>query len=134
MTAARRDRPIRSTRRRSESAPTQTAPRNQCQRSSRDDQNSATATAPATAPATATEVNFIGGRAGVDKPTAAAAASRILAAHGSRHAVIEGDNVDQTCPEPWREGIAFAGQNLTAMWSAYRALGYHRLPVTTASA
>lgn len=77
-----------------------------------------------------TEVIFIGGRSGVGKSTVAAEASRILAAHGVRHAVIEGDNLDQAYPEPWREGIALAEHNLTSMWAAYRALGYHRLLFT----
>jgi len=77
-----------------------------------------------------TEVIFIGGRSGVGKSTVAAEASRILAAHGIRHAVIEGDNLDQAYPEPWREGIALAERNLAAMWGAYRALGYHRLLFT----
>ncbi|MDF2665221.1 MAG: adenylylsulfate kinase [Microbacterium sp.] len=77
-----------------------------------------------------TEVIFIGGRSGVGKSTVAAEASRVLAAHGIRHAVIEGDNLDQAYPEPWREGIALAERNLAAMWGAYRALGYHRLLFT----
>lgn len=64
------------------------------------------------------------------KSTVAAEASRILAAFGVRHAVIEGDNLDQAYPEPWREGIALAEHNLTSMWAAYRALGYHRLLFT----
>jgi len=77
-----------------------------------------------------TEVIFIGGRSGVGKSTVAAEASRLLAARGVRHAVIEGDSLDQAYPEPWREGIALAEHNLAAMWSAYRALGYHRLLFT----
>jgi len=77
-----------------------------------------------------TEVIFIGGRSGVGKSTVASEASRILAAHDIRHAVIEGDTLDQAYPEPWRDGIALAEHNLAAMWSAYRALGYHRLLFT----
>ncbi|KTR95825.1 adenylylsulfate kinase [Microbacterium testaceum] len=77
-----------------------------------------------------TEVIFIGGRSGVGKSTVASEASRILAAHGIWHAVIEGDNLDQAYPEPWRDGIALAEHNLAAMWSAYRVLGYHRLLFT----
>lgn len=63
-----------------------------------------------------TEVIFIGGRAGVGKSSVAAEASRILARADIRHACIEGDNLDQAHPEPWRNGIDLAEQNLTAMW------------------
>ncbi|MCJ1707696.1 AAA family ATPase [Microbacterium sp. VKM Ac-2923] len=80
--------------------------------------------------ARATRVIFIGGRSGSGKTTVAAAASRILAGRDVRHAVIEGDNLDQAHPEPWRAGIDLAEQNLAAMWSNYRRAGYHRLLFT----
>ncbi len=79
---------------------------------------------------TPTEVIFIGGRSGVGKTTVAAEASRILAALDVRHAVIEGDNLDQAHPAPWRNGIDLAERNLAAMWSNYRAAGYARLLFT----
>jgi 2-phosphoglycerate kinase len=46
-----------------------------------------------------TEVVFIGGRSGVGKSSVAAEASRILARAEVRHAVIEGDTLDQAYPE-----------------------------------
>ncbi|WP_329608194.1 AAA family ATPase [Microbacterium sp. KUDC0406] len=81
-------------------------------------------------PTTPTEVIFIGGRAGVGKTSVAAEASRLLAQADVRHAVIEGDNLDQAHPEPWRAGIDLAEQNLAAMWGNYRRIGYSRLIFT----
>lgn len=77
-----------------------------------------------------TEVIFIGGRAGVGKSSVSAEASRILARADIRHACIEGDNLDQAYPEPWRNGIDLAERNLAAMWRNYRAIGYSRLIFT----
>ncbi len=79
---------------------------------------------------TPTHVIFIGGRSGVGKSSVAAEASQILARADIRHAVIEGDNLDQAYPQPWRDGIDLAEQNLAAMWKNYRAIGYSRLIFT----
>lgn len=79
---------------------------------------------------TVTDVIFIGGRSGVGKTSVAAEASRMLARADVPHAVIEGDNLDQAHPEPWRHGIDLAGRNLAAMWANYRAIGYSRLIFT----
>lgn len=76
------------------------------------------------------DVLFIGGRSGVGKTSVAAEASRLLADARIRHAVIEGDNLDQAWPEPWRDGHDLAERNLAAMWRNYRALGYSRLIYT----
>ena len=81
-------------------------------------------------PETTTDVIFIAGRSGVGKSSVAAEASRILARADIRHAVIEGDNLDQAHPEPWRNGIDLAEQNLAAMWTNYQAIGYSRLIFT----
>jgi len=77
-----------------------------------------------------TEVIFIGGRSGVGKTSVAAEASHLLARADIRHAVIEGDNLDQAYPEPWRDGIDLAERNLAAIWANYRAIGYTRLIFT----
>lgn len=77
-----------------------------------------------------TDVIFIGGRSGVGKSSVAAEASHILARADIRHAVIEGDNLDQAYPAPWRDGHDLAEQNLAAMWRNYRAIGYSRLIFT----
>lgn len=77
-----------------------------------------------------TEVVFIGGRSGVGKTSVAAEASHLLARADIRHAVIEGDNLDQAYPEPWRDGIDLAERNLAAIWANYRAIGYTRLIFT----
>lgn len=77
-----------------------------------------------------TDVIFIGGRSGVGKSSVAAEASRLLAEADIRHAVIEGDNLDQAHPQPWRSGIPLAERNLAAMWANYRELGYSRLIFT----
>lgn len=81
-------------------------------------------------PTTRTEVMFIGGRAGVGKTTVAAELSRLLTLEDIPHALIEGDNLDQAHPEPWRNGIDLAEQNLAAMWRNYQAAGYSRLIFT----
>jgi len=81
-------------------------------------------------PTTHTEVIFIGGRAGVGKTTVAAEFSRLLVLEAIPHALIEGDNLDQAHPEPWRNGIDLAEQNLAAMWRNYQAAGYSRLIFT----
>lgn len=77
-----------------------------------------------------TDAIFIGGRSGVGKSSVAAEASRILARADIRHAVIEGDNLDQAYPQPWRSGLDLAEQNLAAMWANYRAAGYSRVIFT----
>ena len=79
---------------------------------------------------TPTDVIFIGGRSGVGKTSVAAEASQILARADARHAVVEGDNLDQAYPQPWRDGFNLAEQNLAAMWKNYRAIGYSRLIFT----
>ncbi len=81
-------------------------------------------------------VLFISGRSGVGKSTAALALHEQLIGHDERHAVIEGDYLDLAHPAPH---LAFpdaglAEQNLAAMWSAYRALDYHRLIYTNTAA
>lgn len=77
-----------------------------------------------------TEVIFIGGRSGVGKSSVAAEASHLLARADIRHAVIEGDNLDQAHPQPWRDGIDLAERNLAAIWHNYRSIGYSRLIFT----
>jgi broad-specificity NMP kinase len=77
-----------------------------------------------------TEVLFVGGRAGVGKSTVAAEVSHLLASSTVQHALIEGDNLDQAYPEPWRQGVDLAEQNLAAMWKNYRKAGYRRLIFT----
>jgi len=79
---------------------------------------------------TPTDVIFIGGRSGAGKSSVAAEAHQMLARADVRHAVIEGDNLDQAYPEPWRAGVDLAEQNLAAMWKNYRAAGYSRLIFT----
>jgi len=81
-------------------------------------------------PETPTDVIFIGGRSGVGKSSVAAEISHVLARADIRHAIIEGDNLDQAYPQPWRDGINLAEQNLAAMWKNYRAVGYSRLIFT----
>ena len=81
-------------------------------------------------PTTTTEVIFIGGRSGVGKTTVAAELSRLLTIEDIPHVLIEGDNLDQAHPEPWRNGIDLAEQNLAAIWRNYQAAGYSRLIFT----
>jgi gluconate kinase len=77
-----------------------------------------------------TRVLFLGGRSGVGKSTVAFELSRQLEAVGVAHALIEGDNLDQAFPQPWRNGTPMAERNLAAMWGNYRDAGYTRLIYT----
>jgi DNA polymerase III delta prime subunit len=79
---------------------------------------------------TISEVLFIGGRSGVGKSSVAFEVSRQLVEADVQHALIEGDNLDQAHPQPWRAGIPLAERNLAAMWHNYRELGYSRLIYT----
>ena len=81
-------------------------------------------------------VLFISGRSGVGKSTAALALHEQLIGHDVRHAVIEGDYLDLAHPAPHLAfpNASLAEQNLTAMWTAYRSLGYHRLIYTNTAA
>ena len=73
-------------------------------------------------------VIFIGGRSGVGKSTVAFAMHDLLSEREIQHAVIEGDFLDLAYPAPWSHRLA--EQNLAAMWTNYRALGYRRLIYT----
>jgi Mrp family chromosome partitioning ATPase len=77
-----------------------------------------------------TDLLVIGGRSGVGKSTVAYEISRLLADDDVRHAVIEGDTLDQAHPEPWRHGIAMAQTNLRSLARNYRAHDYTRLVYT----
>ena len=79
---------------------------------------------------TPTHVLFLGGRSGVGKTTVALEVSCLLAVADVAHALIEGDNLDQAHPAPWREGIDLAERNLAAMWRNYRETGHSRLIYT----
>jgi len=68
--------------------------------------------------------------AGVGKSTVAYELSRQLAKANVAHAVVEGDNLDQAYPEPWRNGIPLAEKYLAAIWRNYPEAGYHRLIYT----
>jgi hypothetical protein len=79
-----------------------------------------------------TQVLFIGGRAGVGKSSVGWELSRLLSAAEVRHALIEGDNLDQAWPQPWDHHLA--ERNLAAMWRNYTELGYHRMIYTNTAA
>lgn len=78
------------------------------------------------------EVLLIGGRAGVGKTTVGWEVSARLRAGMVAHCAIEGDFMGQAPPapegDPRRRKIA--ERNLTALWSNYAELGYHRLIYT----
>jgi hypothetical protein len=79
-----------------------------------------------------TQVLFIGGRAGVGKSSVGWELSRLLAAAKCRHALVEGDNLDQAWPQPWDHHLA--ERNLASMWRNYVDLDYHRLIYTNTAA
>ena len=76
----------------------------------------------------ATEVLFIGGRSGVGKSSVAFEMSTQLATGRTRHAVIEGDNLDMAYPPPWEYGLA--ERNLASIWRNYLDVGYRKLIYT----
>ncbi len=76
------------------------------------------------------EVLFIGGRSGVGKSRVAFELHEQLFIREVKHCVIEGDNLDLAYPPPWEQGHKLAEQNLAAMWTNYRALGYRRVIYT----
>jgi hypothetical protein len=78
------------------------------------------------------QVLFIGGRAGSGKSTVGWEISRLLATLEIKHALIEGDNLDQAWPPPWDDHLA--ERNLAAMWRNYTDLGYHRMIYTNTAA
>ncbi|KNC19850.1 ATPase [Arthrobacter sp. RIT-PI-e] len=81
-------------------------------------------------------VLLVSGRSGVGKSTAALALHELLVERNVHHAVIEGDYLDLAFPAPHLAfpGADLAEHNLAAMWSAYRALGHHRLVYTNTAA
>jgi hypothetical protein len=74
------------------------------------------------------EVLFIGGRSGVGKSSGAFELHAQLSAQKIKHCVIEGDNLDLAFPPAWEHHLA--EQNLAAVWTNYRSLGYRRLIYT----
>ncbi|MFE9580073.1 ATPase [Nocardia sp. NPDC006044] len=74
------------------------------------------------------EALFLGGRSGVGKTRVGLAVHALLSTARVRHALIEGDNLDQAYPSPAEQGLA--ERNLAAMWTNYRSLGYRRLVYT----
>ena len=76
------------------------------------------------------EVLFIGGRSGVGKTRVAFELHEQLSVRQVKHCVVEGDNLDLAYPAPWEQGHKLAEQNLRAMWTNYRTLGYRRMIYT----
>lgn len=74
------------------------------------------------------EVLLIGGRSGVGKSSTGYELVHQLTAARIRHALIEGDTLDEAWPPPWEHHLA--ERNLAAMWANYTELGYARLIYT----
>ncbi|TXI65805.1 ATPase [Mycolicibacterium mageritense] len=74
------------------------------------------------------DVVFIGGRSGTGKTSVGLEIHAQLSAAGVIHCLIEGDFLDMAYPTPWHHNLA--ERNLSAVWTNYRALGYHRLIYT----
>jgi len=73
-------------------------------------------------------VLMIGGRSGVGKSSVGYELVHQLTTARIRHALIEGDTLDEAWPPPWEHHLA--ERNLAAMWANYIELGYHRLIYT----
>lgn len=78
------------------------------------------------------EVLLIGGRSGVGKSSVGYELVHQLTSARIRHALIEGDTLDEAWPPPWEHHLA--ERNLAAMWANYTELGYHRLIYTNTAA
>lgn len=74
------------------------------------------------------ELLVIGGRAGVGKTSVGSALHALLRDAEVRHALVEGDTLDQAWPPPWEHRLSM--RNLAAIWANYRELGYRRLVYT----
>ena len=74
------------------------------------------------------EAVFIGGRSGTGKTSVGFEVHALLSAAAVSHCLIEGDFLDMAHPPP--SGHQLAERNLAAMWTNYRALGYHRMIYT----
>lgn len=74
------------------------------------------------------EVVLIGGRSGVGKSSTGYELVHQLTTARLRHALIEGDTLDEAWPPPWEHHLA--ERNLAAMWANYTELGYRRLIYT----
>lgn len=74
------------------------------------------------------EVLLIGGRSGVGKSSCGYELVHQLTAARIRHALIEGDCLDEAWPPPWEHHLA--ERNLASMWANYTELGYSRLIYT----
>jgi GrpB-like predicted nucleotidyltransferase (UPF0157 family) len=69
------------------------------------------------------------GPTGVGKTTTAFEMSRMLAASGVTHAIIDTDELDRVFPQPGSDSelVALTARNLIAVWESYASLGHHRL-------
>lgn len=74
------------------------------------------------------ELLLIGGRSGVGKSSVGYEVAHQLGQARIRHALIEGDCLDEAWPPPWEHHLA--ERNLAAMWANYTELGYRRLIYT----
>jgi len=79
-------------------------------------------------PSTRSSLLLIGGRSGVGKSSVGYEMTHQLTAARIRHALIEGDTLDEAWPPPWEHHLA--ERNLAAMWANYAELGYRRLIYT----
>ena len=77
---------------------------------------------------TRSEVLLIGGRSGAGKSSVGYEIVHQLTRARVRHALIEGDTLDEAWPPPWEHHLA--ERNLAAMWANYTELGYRRLIYT----
>lgn len=81
-----------------------------------------------TVPARRTEILFVGGASGTGKTSVAFEVSALLRRARVAHALVDGDNLDASYPEPGdvdREWLSSV--NLGKIWDTYRAVGQRRL-------
>lgn len=75
-----------------------------------------------------TQVLFVGGASGTGKTSVALEVSALLRRERVAHALVDGDNLDASYPDP--DDVArewFTARNLAALWGTYRDAGQRRL-------
>lgn len=77
----------------------------------------------------AVEVLLIGGRSGAGKTSVGFEVSARLQAVDVWHCLVDGDNLDAVYPKPDDDpyGTRITETNLRSLWTAYAALGHHRM-------
>lgn len=74
------------------------------------------------------QILFVGGGSGVGKTSVALEVSALLRRERLAHALVDGDNLDASYPDPGDTDRSWlTSVNLAKIWDTYRSVGQHRL-------